>query len=523
MGNYIEGKSRKQLFLLPPNLDEWVPKKHPARAIDRFVDSLNTDSMDLQESNDSSGRKRYPPREMIKILMYSYSIGVTSSRKIERLTYENVVLRWLSGGLHPDYRTIARFRRENSKVLEGLLTKTVKLYREVYLDEDNFDGVVFIDSTCIYADANGESFIDEDKIRKRVKKILEEAERKDKEEDEKYGKDGSGDKLSDKSLEELEDITRRLAEEVNREMKEGKKGKEEKEEFMGKLNALAKKIKIYKREADSNSDKKGRVSTTDPDARFMRHYLHGKQPSYRIQVSSDRNRLIVNFDAVKECSDHHQFNNMIKRSESNLSNMVKIGVADKGYYNQKELEPVLDRGIIPVVKKEDQGKEKRKKGQFPHEEFKYNEEKDVVICPGGKELTYRYTYKQKDRKYRKYRVSSSICNNCPMKEKCIQSRVEGGGKAGKNYSIQEDRSFIKKHRKIMENEENLKLYNRRKETVEHVFGVIKRNMGFRRFNLRGHDNIKGEFGLIGAIYNLNKIINLIGFKEFMDNLTFEGT
>jgi hypothetical protein len=59
--------------------------------------------------------------------------------------------------------------------------------------------------------------------------------------------------------------------------------------------------------------------------------------------------------------------------------------------------------------------------------------------------------------------------------------------------------------------------------VEPVFGVIKRNMGFRRFNLRGHDNIKGEIGLIGAIYNLNKIINLIGFKEFMDNLTFEGS
>jgi len=522
MGNYIEGKSRKQLFLLPPNLDDWVPEEHPARAIDRFVDSLDTDSMELEENNDSSGRKRYPPKEMIKILMYSYSIGVTSSRKIERLTHENVALRWLSGSLHPDYRTIARFRRYNSNVLEGLLTKTVKLYREAYLDEDNFDGVVFIDSTCIYADANGDSFIDEDKIRERVKKILKEAERKDREEDEKYGKDGSGDKLSDKSLEELDDIVRKLADEANREIKENREEKRENKEFAEKIDTLSRKINIYREEVENNSDKKNRVSTTDPDARFMRHYSHGKQPSYRVEVSSDRNRVIMNFDAVKECSDHHQLDDMVKGSELNLDNMVEIAVADKGYYNQDELESVLERDIIPVVKKEDHDKEKRKKGQFIRDDFEYNEERDIVVCPEGKELTYRFTYEMKGRKYRRYRLSSTICNKCPVKEKCIQARVEGGGKEGKNYSIQEDRSFINKHREIMKDEENLKLYDSRKETVEPIFGVIKRNLGFRRFNLRGHDNVRGEFGLIGAIYNLNKIINLMGFKEFINNIAFEG-
>lgn len=521
MGNYIEGRSRKQLFLLPPNLDEWIPKEHPARAIDRFVDSLDIESMDLEESNDSAGRKRYPPRGMIKILMYSYSIGVTSSRKIERLTHENVALRWLSGGLHPDYRTIARFRRDNSKVLEGLLTKTVRLYREVYLDEDKFDGAIFIDSTCIYADASGDSFMDEEKIRERAREVLKEAEKKDREEDEKYGKDGSGDKLSEKSLEELGDIAKRLAEEAKKEMEEDKVDKEEKEEFAGKMNTLVKRIKRYRQEVGNNSDKKGRVSLTDPDARFMRHYSHGKQPSYRVEISSDENRVIVNYDTVKEFSDHHQFNNMVKGSELNLDNMVEIAVADKGYYNQDELEPVLKRDIIPVVKKEDHDKEKRKKGQFTRDDFEYNEERDVVVCPEGEELTYRYTYEQRGRKYRKYRASPSICNKCRVKEKCIQARVEGGGKEGKNYSIQEDRSFIEKHREIMEDEDNLKLYDSRKETIEPIFGVIKRNLGFRRFNLRGLDNVKGEFGLVGAIYNLNKLINLVGFKELMGNLTLK--
>ena len=518
MGNYIEGISRKQLLLLPPNLDKWLPKDHPARAIDKFVESLDIESLDLKENNDEVGRKRYPPGEILKILLYSYSVGIRSSREIERMTYENIALRWLSGDLHPDHRTIARFRSENSKVLEGLLTKTVKLYKRIYLSKEGFDGTTFIDSTRVYANASGDSFIDEEKLRKRVKEIIKEAEEIDRKEDEKYGKDGSGEKLREETLEELEEIVKELAEEIK---KEGEKNNKEREGLANKIESLKRHIKIYKEEVEENSDSKGRVSTTDPDARFMRHYLHGKQPSYNLQVSVDRNRLIIGSDVVKKGTDHHQFNEMIKRSELNLDGDIEKGIADKGYYNIDELEPVLDRGIIPIVKKEDYAKEKRKKGYFIRDDFRYDEDREVVICPEGQELTYRYTYKVKGRKYRKYRGSSSTCNRCPVKEECIQARAKDGGNEGKNFSLPVDWSFIKKHKEIMEDKENIRLYNKRKEIVEPVLGSIKRNLGFRKFSLRGVRKVKGEFGIIGAIYNLLKMINLMGFDGFMENLAFD--
>lgn len=192
MGNYIEGKSRFQAFLFPPRMEDWIPEDHSASVIDRFIESLDIFSLKLVENNDESGRSRYSPLVMLKILIYSYSIGVRSNREIERLTYENVAIRWLSCDLHPDYRTVARFRSEKSEVLKDLLTETVKLYCRLDLEERGFEGVVFVDGTKMYANSSIDSVVDLERIEKRVERILKEAELIDEEEDEKYGKDGSG-------------------------------------------------------------------------------------------------------------------------------------------------------------------------------------------------------------------------------------------------------------------------------------------------------------------------------------------
>jgi transposase len=82
MGRYIEGKSRHQLELFPARLDEWIEEDHPARVIDRFVDNIDMDSLGLKENNDDVGRPRYSPFALIKALIYCYSIGIRSSRKI---------------------------------------------------------------------------------------------------------------------------------------------------------------------------------------------------------------------------------------------------------------------------------------------------------------------------------------------------------------------------------------------------------------------------------------------------------
>ncbi|MEO0069056.1 MAG: transposase [candidate division WOR-3 bacterium] len=179
-------------MLFPPQLDEWIPQNHPARVVDLFVDSLDMAALGIRENNQETGRPSYDPKLMMKLLLYGYSQGERSSRKLERLTYENTAYIWLTGNLHPDYRTIARFRQQNISVMRELLKKTLEFYQavDVALAE-----VVFADGTKVFANASDDATITEEKIRgleEVASRILKEAEDVDKDEDRRVGEKGIG-------------------------------------------------------------------------------------------------------------------------------------------------------------------------------------------------------------------------------------------------------------------------------------------------------------------------------------------
>ena len=516
MGNYIKENSRQQGYLLPPRMEDWIPNDHPARVIDGFVEGLDIESFEIEENNDDVGRKRYSPKTMIKIILYCYSIGDRSSRKIERLTYENIAVRWISGDLHPDYRTIARFRQMNIGVLTKLLAATVSLYREAYLSFKEFDGVVFIDGTKIYADANADRTVDIKKLEKIAKRILREAEEVDKEEDKQYGEGRSGDKIFPDVLaglkEKIAEHKKRLEEKIKRDSKADR--------TLKKIEKLERGIELFEEERDGNSDKKGRVNITDPDCRFMKHRLHGKHPSYNGQLVVDNNGVIVASDVVQEAGDNHQLSRMVKKTKKNLGEGVEIKKvpADKGYYEVDELRDTMEMGVVPIVKK--QSPVKKGEDRFSREDFKYNKEKDVWICPGDEELHYRGIKHDKGKEYRIYQCSVKVCRECKFKDKCL-TRSGSEIKRGRVYTVLNDIEFLEKYEAIMKDEVNLELYKRRKQTVEPAIGVIKRCLGFRRFSLRGLEKVRGEFSLIAAVYNLMKITNLCGTDAVIARLAYD--
>jgi transposase len=228
--NHIDSNSRKQVMLFPPVLDEWLHKHHPVRIIDLFVESIDASALGIIENNDVNGRPSYDPKLILKLLLYGYSEGERSSRKLERLTYENVAFMWLTESLHPDYRTIARFRQRNITVMKELLRKTIELYQRVGVE---FNGIAFADGTKIFANASDDATMTEEKIRKLeqlAEKILAEAEIVDKREDERQGTDNKN----------FLDVA--------------------------KLATLEEQIKEYQEQL---KDKGGKFNTTDSDARFM--------------------------------------------------------------------------------------------------------------------------------------------------------------------------------------------------------------------------------------------------------------
>jgi transposase len=99
-----------QLLLLPPDLRDWLPDDHLAYFISDVVDTLDLSFVIRQYNRDEGGAPAYHPKMMMRLMIYSYCVGMASSRKIEKLTYESVPFRVLTGDQHPDHDTIADFR-----------------------------------------------------------------------------------------------------------------------------------------------------------------------------------------------------------------------------------------------------------------------------------------------------------------------------------------------------------------------------------------------------------------------------
>src|SRR3989304_4836853 len=119
--------NRYQLGLFPPSIEDYVSPEDPVRAYDAFVESVDFAKLGIEIDPDQVGNSEYDPKAMLKLLVYGYSYGIKSSRKLERASHHNLSFIWLLGGLKPDHKTIAEFRRQNKEALKGVLKQCVRL------------------------------------------------------------------------------------------------------------------------------------------------------------------------------------------------------------------------------------------------------------------------------------------------------------------------------------------------------------------------------------------------------------
>lgn len=108
----IRQGNREQMELLPPSIGQYVAEDAPVRAYEAFVEALDFRKLGIESDPQKEGNPSYDPKAMLKLLVYGYSYGVRSSRKLEREVYYNLSFIWLMGGLKPDHKTIAEFRRK---------------------------------------------------------------------------------------------------------------------------------------------------------------------------------------------------------------------------------------------------------------------------------------------------------------------------------------------------------------------------------------------------------------------------
>ena len=149
MAEHLVNVDRETPMLLPVDLRDWIPENDLVHFIIGAVDTMNLSAVSVNSRG--SGSKQYPPRMMLALLVYCYSNGVFASRRIERGTYRDIAVRYLTGDTHPDHDTICAFRRENGKVVKEAFAEVLRLARQMGLLKV---GMVSVDGTHMKANAS---------------------------------------------------------------------------------------------------------------------------------------------------------------------------------------------------------------------------------------------------------------------------------------------------------------------------------------------------------------------------------
>lgn len=439
---HVIGASRNQLSV--GSLDEMVSVDSPVREIDKLIDAADT-SYFLKTEVKAVGRPPFNPKDMLKLFIYGMDNGVYSSRKLERECKRNVEAMWLLNGLQPDDKTICNFRLENAENIARFFNEfCVTLAKLGYID----GRIVAIDGTKIRANNSKRNNFYAKKLDRHI-----------------------------------EYINQRLSEYI-REV--------DKNDRIAELEERKAKYLEFKERIESGEVTE--VSSTDPDSRLMKQGNNGADVSYNVQSAVDsKNKLVTGILVTNEPNDQGQLSKVAKAVKNNLELKEMTVPADKGYYDTNDFKACEKAGIRTIVAKPKRTAEKP--GQFKKEDFKYNSEEDVFICPAGQKLKGS---KPDKNGYKRYR-DSKACDNCPIKNKCTDgSRRHLGRHQYADCAERNDTRF----------KDNPEIYKLRQELCEHPFGTIKRTMGIRQFLTRGLINVTAEVALIFLTYNLKRLRNI---------------
>jgi transposase len=336
----------EQELLLPPSLREWLPEDHLAFFVSDLIDQLDLSGITSAYEDEERGYPPYHPVMLTKVVVYAYCVGVFSSRRIQRRLVEDVAFRVLAAGNHPDFRTIADFRKTHLPALRGFFEQVLRLARELGAPRV---GRVALDSSKMKANASkhkamsyGRMRDKQRQLREEVKQLLDQAEAVDAAEDAEYGSDRRGDELP-AELQRRESRLQRI--------REAKRA----------LEARAKEEAAAKgdRADGAKPDPKAQYNFTDPESRIMKG-PDGFVQAYNVQVAVDDLQLIVGHAVTQETNDKKQLMPMLTTIEQQSGETPTQVLADAGYCSDESLTAIAETGIDAYI-----STRKQKHGERP--------------------------------------------------------------------------------------------------------------------------------------------------------------
>lgn len=471
MSAFIKGEARTQSTLFPERLDDYITEDNAVRVIDVFVDGLNLSGIGFQTTPAVTGRPAYHPSSMIKLYVYGYLNRVQSSRRLEREAGRNVELMWLLGRLAPDFKTIADFRKNNTKAIRLVCREFVMICRKLNLFADAF---VAIDGSKFKAVNSSDRNFTRAKLKRRLQQIDE-------------------------------SIDRYLAQIVSADRLESSAAKNNTERLESKIAKLKKEIKrLNEVEAQLQAAPDKQISLTDPDARSMMSRGSGIV-GYNVQAAVDaKHHLIVAHEVTNVGTDRAQLMNMASQAKESMSSNELTIVADRGYFSSNEIKACEDAGIKTYLPK-CQTSGNQAKGLFGKRDFIYKPEQDEYQCPGGERAVYRFSREESGKIIRRY--WSSACVNCLIKPQCTT------GKYRRISRWEHEAVLDTVDTRIDREPERMAL---RRNTVEYPFGTIKSWMGYTHFQMKTLERVSAEMSLHVLAYNLKRMMKMMGIRPLIE-------
>jgi transposase len=468
MKRFVEGENRSQSILFPERLEDYIVEDNPVRAIEVFVNELDMSGLGFDGMQpEPTGRPAYHPATLLKIYLYGYLNRIQSSRRLERETQRNIELIWLTERLTPDFKTIADFRKDNGPAIRRVCREFIVLCRSLQLFSE---AIVAIDGSKFKAVNNRDKNFTDRKLEARMQQLEE-------------------------------SITRYLAE-LDRADREPTLVTEDRvsrlKDKITAVKAQMQRLNEIGRQMQQAPD--GQVSLTDPDARSMATSGRGTgMVGYNVQTAVDtKHHLIIAHEVTNVGHDRNQLTAMAERARDAVGTKHLTVVADRGYFNGKEIKGCEQRGITALVPKP-LTSEAKADGRFDRRDFVYLPECDEYRCPAGERAIKRFTSVERGMVLHRY--WSSSCPRCPLKAQCTPSDYR------RITRWEHEATLERMQARLDQTPEASRL---RRRTVEHPFGTLKAWMGSTHFLTKTLPRVRTEMSLHVLAYNLKRVMKIMG-------------
>ena len=436
-------------------IDDLVPQDHLLRKIEAAIDWNFIYDLVKEKYSPDKGRPSIDPVTLIKIPMIQYLYGIRSMRQTIKEIEVNLAYRWFLGldltEKVPHFTTFGKNytrRFKGTDLFEQIFTRVLEECIK-YKFVDTKE--VFVDATHVKASANGKKYT--------TQTVREEA------------------------LFYEEQLKKEINEDRTEHGKKSLKDKGDDNDNEGGLGA----------------EKEVKESTTDPESGWFHKGEHKQVFAYSVETACDKNGWILGYTVNKgNLHDSRTFKGLYEKIK--LFGIEKL-IADAAYKTPAIAKLLIDDNIAPIFPyKCPQTKE----GFFKKYEYIYDEYFDCYICPNNKILKYSTTNREG---YREYKSCPSDCVNCPFLHHCTES-------ADKVKIVTRHiwENYIEICEDLRHTGENKELYDRRKETIERLFGTAKEFHGFRYTQLVGKARMDMKVGLTYACLNLKKLAKMLPFR-----------